>query len=52
MMATDRDGAAAAATQAGLDQVQRTLGHVPDGFRILAEHAPEAFIGSPRDWCS
>jgi hypothetical protein len=44
-MASSRDSATMAATQAGLDHVQRTLGYVPDGFRILAEHAPEAFIG-------
>jgi hypothetical protein len=32
-------------SDAALEQIRRTHGHVPDGFRLLAEHAPEAFLG-------
>jgi hypothetical protein len=30
---------------AALEQIGRTHGHVPDRFRLLADHAPEAFLG-------
>ena len=30
---------------AALEQIRRTHGHVPEGFRVLATHAPEAFLG-------
>src|SRR5258708_39081330 len=33
------------AVDAALEQIRSTHGHVPEGFRILAAHAPEAFLG-------
>jgi len=30
---------------AALEQIRRTHGHVPEGFRLLANHAPDAFLG-------
>lgn len=33
------------AVDAALEQIRDTHGHVPEGFRILAEHAPAAFLG-------
>lgn len=35
----------ASEVQRGLDQIRGTHGYVPRGFEILAEHAPEAFVG-------
>jgi alkylhydroperoxidase/carboxymuconolactone decarboxylase family protein YurZ len=45
MMTATRQAPDATAVEAALEQIHRTHGHVPDGFRILAEHAPEAFLG-------
>jgi hypothetical protein len=39
------DGAKPQTVEAALDQIRATHGHVPEGFRILAAHAPEAFLG-------
>jgi hypothetical protein len=33
------------AVETALEQIRQTHGHVPEGFRILAAHAPEAFLG-------
>ena len=44
-MAAVGDGPASDAVDAALDQIRRTHGHVPEGFRVLAAHAPEAFLG-------
>jgi hypothetical protein len=33
------------AVNAAFEQIRRTHGHVPEGFRLLADHAPEAFLG-------
>jgi alkylhydroperoxidase/carboxymuconolactone decarboxylase family protein YurZ len=40
-----REGPNSSAVGAALEQIRATHGHVPDGFRILADHAPEAFLG-------
>jgi hypothetical protein len=45
MMMAIRDIPESAAIDAALEQIRRTHGHVPEGFRILACHAPEAFLG-------
>lgn len=34
-----------AAVETALEQIRKTHGHLPEGFRVLAEHAPEAFLG-------
>jgi alkylhydroperoxidase/carboxymuconolactone decarboxylase family protein YurZ len=39
------EGANPQAVDAALEQIRSTHGHVPEGFRILAAHAPEAFLG-------
>src|SRR5476649_1600449 len=39
------ESAADAAVTSALEQIRRTHGHVQEGFRILAAHAPEAFLG-------
>jgi hypothetical protein len=39
------DGAKPQTVEAALEQIRATHGHVPEGFRILAAHAPEAFLG-------
>jgi alkylhydroperoxidase/carboxymuconolactone decarboxylase family protein YurZ len=44
-MAAVGNGPASDAVDAALDQIRRTHGHVPEGFRVLAAHAPEAFLG-------
>src|SRR5215469_1442890 len=44
-MAGVADEGSAAQVAAALDEVRRTFGHLPDGFRLLAAHAPEAFLG-------
>jgi alkylhydroperoxidase/carboxymuconolactone decarboxylase family protein YurZ len=44
-MAAVGDGPASDAVDAALDQIRRTHGHLPEGFRVLAAHAPEAFLG-------
>jgi hypothetical protein len=33
------------AVNAAFEQIRRTHGHVPESFRLLADHAPEAFLG-------
>ncbi len=33
------------AVDAALEQIHRTPGHVLEGFRLLADRAPEAFLG-------
>ncbi len=44
-MAAVGNGPASDAVDAALEQIRRTHGHVPEGFRVLAAHAPEAFLG-------
>jgi hypothetical protein len=44
-MTAMRDGPNTVAVDAALAQIRATHGHLPEGFRILAEHAPEAFLG-------
>lgn len=44
-MTAKPEGPNAAAIDGALEQIRATQGHVPDGFRILAAHAPEAFLG-------
>lgn len=44
-MAAVREIPDSAAIDAALEQIRGTHGHVPEGFRILADHAPEAFLG-------
>jgi len=44
-MAAVGNGPASDAVDAALEQIRRTHGHVPEGFRVLAAHAPESFIG-------
>jgi len=44
-MTAMRDGPNTVAVDATLAQIRATHGHLPEGFRILAEHAPEAFLG-------
>jgi len=44
MTAAD-DAPGSDAVDAALEQIRRTHGHVPEGFRVLAAHAPEAFLG-------
>lgn len=39
------EGAKPQAVEAALEQIRSTHGHIPEGFRILAAHAPEAFLG-------
>lgn len=33
------------AIQRGIDNLMQTFGRVPDTFRVMLEHAPEAFAG-------
>jgi alkylhydroperoxidase/carboxymuconolactone decarboxylase family protein YurZ len=44
-MAAMGEGTNSPAVDAALEQIRGTHGHVPEGFRILADHAPEAFLG-------
>ncbi len=44
-MTAMRDGPNTVAVDAALAQIRATHSHLPEGFRILAEHAPEAFLG-------
>lgn len=44
-MTAMRELPGSAAVDAALEQIRKTHGHVPEGFRILADHAPEAFLG-------
>jgi alkylhydroperoxidase/carboxymuconolactone decarboxylase family protein YurZ len=44
-MTAMRDGPNTVAVAAALAQIRATHGHLPEGFRVLAEHAPEAFLG-------
>jgi len=44
-MAAEGEGPASDAVDAALDRIRRTHGNVPEGFRVLAAHAPEAFLG-------
>jgi len=44
-MTAMRDGPNTVAVDAALAQIRATHGHLPEGFRILAEHAPEAYLG-------
>jgi hypothetical protein len=45
MMTTIREEARPPAIDAALERIRKTHGHVPEGFRVLAEHAPDAFLG-------
>jgi hypothetical protein len=45
IVTTTGTGAAAPHVEAALEEIRRTLGYLPDGFRILAARAPEAFLG-------
>jgi alkylhydroperoxidase/carboxymuconolactone decarboxylase family protein YurZ len=44
-MAAMGEGVNSLAVDAALEQIRATHGHVPEGFRVLADHAPEAFLG-------
>jgi len=45
MMTATREAPHSAALDTALEQIRKTHGHVPEGFLVLAEHAPEAFLG-------